>query len=138
MASFENQEINLPFNFQIITDVKKVEVVADIKELASCEDIGGKICEGEEKCSVDTESSLEGPCCTGTCKEEKKSNTGTIIGFLILALVIGIVIFFYFKGKKRLKPKSTEEILKEKQGKYNERMKSFEPSKEVTGSLSKD
>jgi len=136
-ASFENQEINLPFNFEIITDAKKVEVIADVKELASCEGMGGKICGAEESCSVDTESSTDGPCCTGTCEKEKTSNTGTIIGFLILAAVIGIIVFFYFKGKKKLKPKSTEEILKEKQGAYAERMKSFEP-REVSGSLSKD
>ena len=66
----------------------------------------------------------------------KKSGTGTIIGFIIIIVVIGIVFVFYYKGKKRLKPKSTDEILKEKQGKFAERMKGSE-NKEISGGLGK-
>ncbi len=138
-ASFEDQEVNMPFNFELTNDEKQVEVIAKDLPLLTCEDLEGTICKDDEKCSVNTIASTEQPCCpeSGKCKKIKTSNTGTIIGFVMIGAVITMVIYFYLKGRKRLKPKSTDQILKEKQGKFNERMKSYEPS-EVSGKLSKD
>jgi len=123
-ASFEDTQILFPFSFEITESERDIEIIIDTAdETLGCDDLGGTICREGETCNLDTEPSIDGPCCTGICQEVKKSNTGIIIGILIIVVVIGIVVFFYLKGKKKLKPKSTEEILKAKEEKFGERMK---------------
>ena len=132
----DKQTITLPFNFEITEDERQIEVISETITLLSCEDLNGTLCDDDETCSISTETSTDGSCCPeeGKCKKEKKSNTGTIIGFMIIIFVIIIVFVLYYKGRKRLKPKSTNEILKEKREKYGDRMKGTE-SKEISGRL---
>jgi hypothetical protein len=125
----------LPFNFEIIDKTKNVEIQSEEKDtLVKCEDLKGTICESDEECSIIPESSSEGPCCGGICEKEKTSSTGMFIGFLIIIIILVVVFLFYFKSKKKLKPKSTEQILKEKGGKFRERMEGSR-NNEVSGGL---
>lgn len=90
-------------------------------ESLHCTDFGEK-CDDNEECSGETQSSLEGPCCVGECIEKKERNY-VWIGILIIVIVLAAIIFFYLKSRKRMKPKSTEEILESKRKRFDERMK---------------
>jgi len=127
-----NQTIN-------VSNLNKTEIKKYINNLGntdslSCYDIG-KICLVNQKCDGETILSLEGNCCIGNCAEESKSNTGTIIGIVLLILIILFVGFIYWKSKKKQKPKSTDEILKDKEKQFQRRMQ--EQGSEVIGSLGK-
>lgn len=122
-----------------ISDLNKTQITDYIQNLGeteslSCYDIG-KICLDNQECDGETIPSLEGSCCIGNCIEESGSHTGTIIGIVLLIIVILFVGFIYWKSKKKQKPKSTDEILKDKEKQFQERMK--EQSHEVIGSLGK-
>ncbi len=96
-----------------------------------CIDIG-KGCLTGEKCEGETVASLDGPCCVGTCVEKKQSSYTWIIGLGIIILILILVWFFYFKAKKRQKPKSTEDILRDKSQRFEDRMQ----GSSVTGGIS--
>lgn len=96
----------------------------------------GKECGDNEKCDVEIKPSLDsGSCCPGNCVEVGKSHTGTIIGIVLLIIVILFVGFIYWRSKKKQKPKSTDEILKDKEKQFQERMQ--EQGSEVIGKLGK-
>ena len=90
----------------------------------------GKICFDDEECEGFTTESLQGPCCIGECKQKTNSDFKFLLGVLLIFVLAGISAYFYMKIKKKQKPKSTEEILKERANKYEERS-----GKEVKGSL---
>lgn len=94
-----------------------------------CSDFG-KECESNEECDGETKPSLDsGSCCVGICTE-KKQTSYTWIGVVIIVIVLVAVVFLYLKAKKR-KPPTSEEILKSKSDKFDERME----NKEVSGKL---
>jgi len=124
-----------------VSGLNKTEIDDYIKNLGnkteslSCSSIG-KICLDNQECDGKTLPSLETiNCCIGNCVEAKKSYLGKIIGVILLILIIGFVVFVYLRAKKRQKPKSTDEILKDKEKQFQERMK--EDSSEVIGRLGK-
>ncbi len=86
----------------------------------SCSDIGEK-CEDNEKCDGETKASLDGPCCTGTCTEKKKSNKW-ILGIVIIIIVAIVIWYFYSKSKKKQKLRKHKDILEEKSKKFEQRM----------------
>lgn len=100
----------------------------------SCSRIG-KVCIYPEKCIGETTESLEGPCCLGTCNVNKDttSSTNWIMG--IIALAILAVIAFFLVKKARKKPKTAEQILSEKNQKFEQRKAPPEPNNEVRGKL---
>jgi len=121
------------------SNLNKTEIKDYIENLGntdslSCSDIG-KICLDNQECDGQTTPSLEGSCCIGNCIEENVSHTGTIIGIIILVIVVLFVGFIYLKSKKRQKPKSTDEILKDKEKEFQKRMQ--EQGSEVIGKLGK-
>ncbi len=93
-----------------------------------CDDFGTK-CEDDEECDVEKKESLEGPCCPGTCIE-KKGRSYTWIGVLLIIMVLLAIVFIYFKYKRK-KPPTSEDILKTRTDKFDERMH----NKEVSGKL---
>jgi hypothetical protein len=95
-----------------------------------CSDFGLQ-CEGNKVCDVETKESLEGPCCLGGCAE-KKGKSYVWIGILIILVVLAAVAFMYFKAKNK-RPPSSEEILKTRTDKFDERMSG--ENREVSGRL---
>tara|TARA_Y100000034_G_C6907017_1_gene421239 strand:- start:2366 stop:3736 length:1371 start_codon:yes stop_codon:yes gene_type:complete len=123
-ASFDDEQVNIPFLFEITDDVKAIEIIPDTTPALSCTEKNGTICEDDEECSISTVSSTDpGSCCTATCEKEKKSKTGLVIGILIILIIVVTIVIFYIKGKRRLAPKSTDEILREKDEDFSDRMK---------------
>jgi len=121
-----NQTIN---NTKISIENKTNE---EIKSLY-CSDFGIE-CEDNEECDVEIRPALDsGSCCPGICVKEKKSNTGMIIGITLLIIVIVFIGFVYWRSKKKQKPKSADEMLKDKSRRFQDRMQ--EKGSEVTRRL---
>jgi len=125
-----------------IDDLNETEIEDYLDELGeteslSCYDIG-RICLVNQECEGEKVASLEGSCCIGDCVEEKEGGgKGWLIGVIILVVVVGFVGFMYWKSKKKQKPRSTSEILKERGDKFEERMGERRSSGEVSKSLGK-
>jgi len=131
-------QTNQTIDFSDLNETEIEEYIEDLgnTESLSCYDFG-RVCLVNQKCEGEEVASLEGSCCIGECIEEKKSgSTGIIIGIILLIIVIGVVGFMFWKAKKRQKPKSTPEILKEKSAQFQERMRE-KTGEELTGSLRK-
>ncbi|MEK6872378.1 MAG: hypothetical protein AABW90_00010 [Nanoarchaeota archaeon] len=122
----------LPVFFNVTTNKSEVKIKDAKKESSlNCSQIG-ILCEESEICNGETVSSLEGPCCIGSCIEQKKSNLSKIIGIILLIILFLIIIYIIWKIRKRQKLKSPEEILREKSERFKKRT---EPSEEVAGRL---
>ncbi len=98
-------DLNITKDYQPLENetISKEEVSDFIK---SCSDYGGVVCGKEQECSVDEIPSTDGNCCLGSCKKPEKSNSnGKIIGWTLVVIAIGIIIWFYFKKYKKTAPK---------------------------------
>jgi len=74
------------------------------RALLRCNEVPGVVCSTKEKCSLNTITSSDGPCCPGICLANTESKGSkawigyTIAGFLI---IVGLYIFFkYYRVKK--------------------------------------
>lgn len=90
----------------------------------NCNSIG-KICLETQKCSGEVVPSLDGPCCKAECNDIKKNNSNWIYGLLLILIIGGLVAYWYFKVK-RGSLKSSSDIFKEKSERFKERMKMSE------------
>lgn len=96
-----------------------------------CADFGNE-CGDNEECDIETKPSLDsGSCCPGTCVA-KKEKSYFWIGILIIFLVLAVIAFMYFKAKNK-RPPSSEEILKTRTDRFNDRMSG--ENREVSGKL---
>ncbi|MEM0465792.1 MAG: hypothetical protein QXW97_03795 [Candidatus Pacearchaeota archaeon] len=97
--------------------------------------IMGKICVYPETCAGSTTESIDGPCCLGDCvlKKESTNNSNNWIMGIIAIVLLALIFFFLYKKAKR-KPKTAEEILKEREKHYEEKIKDSS-GKEVKGNL---
>ena len=125
-------QTNQTINGTKINVINKTE--EEIKALY-CADFG-KECGDNEQCDVETKPSLDsGSCCPspGTCIA-KKAKSYTWIGVLIIVIVLVAVAYLYFKGKNK-RPPSSEEILKKRSDKFEDRMSGDDERREVSGKL---
>jgi len=96
----------------ILTEDDVIEELGDIPAfeneggvLETCSEKNGIVCEDDEKCEGETESAKEIICCLGVCNEVEKSNTGKIVGWILIILIAGVLIWLYIKkSKKKKKP----------------------------------
>lgn len=79
------------------------EPIENIPDKSSelCEDLGGLVCSEGQTCSGERNIAKDGICCLGICEETKESNSGKIIGWAIITLIIIGVVWFYFKRYNR-------------------------------------
>jgi hypothetical protein len=131
--SFEDKVIDIPVLFEITKNITQVEINGSATEKLDCHSIGSICNYDKEKCDGETTSSLQGPCCVGECVKKPSSNTKVYLGILLLIVLVGIGAYFYFAIKNKQKPRSSEEILKERADRFRQRMK----GEEVRGDLSK-
>ncbi|MFA7708029.1 MAG: hypothetical protein WCX73_03700 [Candidatus Pacearchaeota archaeon] len=120
-----------------VSDLNKTEIEEYVKNLGetkslSCSKLGVICLEGQE-CNGEIILALEANCCVGACVKAKESSMGKIIGVILVILMIAVLGYIYWKSKKKLKPKSTSEILKSKEKDFQTRMQ--EQGSEVTRSL---
>jgi hypothetical protein len=130
---FEDESITIPIVFDIIEKEEEIELIGtSITEILSCHDIG-LICPEDTSCEGEITASLEGSCCIGECTSPKKSRFSWLFGLILLLVVLALAGFIYWRVRKKQKPKSTEEILREKSRQYRERME--KPGTETRGYL---
>ena len=69
----------------------------------TCAEINGTFCGEEEICSGKTMYPRDGICCVGTCGEEKKGSTGSIIGWILIIIIAGFLVWFFISKYKKAK-----------------------------------
>ncbi|MEX0920967.1 MAG: hypothetical protein WDZ62_01760 [Candidatus Pacearchaeota archaeon] len=75
--------------------------------ITTCEQLEGQICGSSEKCNGETVSTREGSCCVppSICEEVKEKNTGKIIGWGLVVIIL-ILLVWFFKKYKKARPKT--------------------------------
>lgn len=136
IAESQDALIGIPVFLEFTNETKDVDITdTSTTGTLSCFKIGNICLEGSE-CNGEITSSVEGPCCLGECIENKSTNYSWIIGGVLVTILLLTLLFLYLRIRKRQKPKSAEEILRERSGRYTQRMKGT-PNREVEGDLDK-
>lgn len=99
---------NFTSSLILILDFIKDFIPADGEEeiITTCAQLDGIICSEGERCTGETASTKDGTCCfaPAICEEIPEKQTGKIIGWGIVILVI-LLLFWFFKKYKKVKPK---------------------------------
>jgi hypothetical protein len=128
-AWVEDFSIEIPVEFEITQNKTDVQINGSATQSSNCYNLG-TICDYDQECKGEMTSSLQGPCCIGKCEAKSKPVFNIYIGILILIVLVAIGAYFFLKSKKGERPKSAEEILKERSSKFNQRM-----GTEISGGL---
>jgi hypothetical protein len=115
-ARTENFTSSLILILDFIKDFIPEETEGEEVIITTCAQLGGIICEEGERCTGQTNPTKDGICCfaPAICEEIPKSQTGKIIGWGVIILVI-LFLFWFFKKYKKVKPKV--DLLKISRGK---------------------
>lgn len=115
-ARTENFTSSLILILDFIKDFIPEETEGEEVIITTCVQLGGIICEEGERCTGQTNPTKDGICCfaPAICEEIPKSQTGKIIGWGVIILVI-LFLFWFFKKYKKVKPKV--DLLKISRGK---------------------
>lgn len=106
-ASIPNETEDLSITFEILSEDAIYEEGSEEtsnnnipKTSKTCEEINGTIFEEPQECSGEVKFAKDGNCCIGELKTPVVSNTGIIIGWaIIMIIIIALVWFFKFKYK---------------------------------------
>ena len=69
--------------------------------LKPCVELNGVECTKEQECEGTSTSASDGMCCIGECKEKTSSNTGKLIGWILIIAVAILLIWFFMKKKNK-------------------------------------
>lgn len=69
----------------------------------TCAELNGTICTENQVCSGDSKYAKDAVCCTDVCEEKKKSNTGRIIGWSLIIVIILFLVWFFKKKYRKAK-----------------------------------
>jgi hypothetical protein len=84
---------------------KNEEIINDYGDesssiLKNCSQMGGKKCNANnETCEGVVKDAKDGVCCIGDCVEKETSSSGKWIGWVLLIVVIGSVVYAFLKNK---------------------------------------
>jgi len=91
-----------------------------------CSEWNGTICGKDEECDKETVTVKDGNCCFGTCKKIEESPIGAIIGWGIIIIIAGFLIWFFIKKyRKAKKPIDLLKIAKGKKSRFSRSHKKF-------------
>ena len=96
--------LTLSFVKDYIPEVEETEETEEETILTTCLGLEGVVCLQGEKCSGNSLPTKEGVCCFATCEAPPKSNTGKIIGWSLVVILV-LFLFWFFKKYKRVRPK---------------------------------
>lgn len=99
-ARITNETEDLVIIFEMLGEASnKTEPTSSISK--TCEDLDGEIFEEPQICDGEERFAKDGNCCFGKITEPEKSNTGLIIGWIIILIIIVFLIWFFkFRYKK--------------------------------------
>ena len=105
-ARAENFTSSLILVLDFIKDFIPEEPEDEEVIITTCVQIEGIICDGGERCTGKTSPTKDGICCfaPAVCEEIPKSQTGKIIGWAVVIVVI-LFLFWFFKKYKKVKPR---------------------------------
>lgn len=87
----------------------------EIYATKTCNELEGMVCEENEECEGTEVNAKDSVCCLGVCEEVQESSIGMIIGWGIIILVVGFLVWFFLKKyKKAKKPVNLLKIAKGK------------------------
>ncbi len=86
-----------------VDDYVPLEEEDEITVTKTCAELNGMICDKQEKCDGTSVNAKNSVCCLGNCKEIKKSSAGTIIGWIIVVLIVGFIVWFFLKKYRKVK-----------------------------------
>ena len=93
-----------------------IPIEEDSEVLDECAKLVGVICRDSEECSGSIELIGDEVCCLGICEEtESSSSSGKIIGWIIVIVILGVVVWFFLK--KYRAPKKDIDLEKVAKGK---------------------
>ena len=115
-AKQEEKIVYSQISVKFLTDYVPTEEPPQEYTTKTCVELGYAICSRNEKCSNDDiVYAKDNVCCTGICELKETTQTGKIIGIIILIAIIIIGIWFY--KKKYKKAKKPVDLLKVAKGK---------------------
>jgi len=85
-------------------DSEEEEDEIEIVSTKTCAEENGTICGDNEKCNGTIIQARDATCCLDTCEEIKKSNTGKILGWSMVVIILLVVIWFFkakYKGAEK-------------------------------------
>ncbi len=71
--------------------------------IKTCSEMGGKVCDEGASCSGDTSYAKDGICCEGICTEPPEKKSYGWLGWLMLILIIGFLVWFFFRKYRGVK-----------------------------------
>ena len=74
-----------------------------IASTKTCIEMGGFVCGENEKCNATTEYAKDAVCCMGNCEIIEEDNTGKIIGWSMIVIIIAATLWFFKTKYKRAK-----------------------------------
>lgn len=106
----KNQYLTLKLNFieGYVPDPDSEDYFPEIQQ--TCAELEYEMCDETEYCvEGKTINAVNGQCCLTKCKSlqdsdsDSESSTGKIIGWVIILVIIGLVVWFFFKKYKKAK-----------------------------------
>jgi len=85
-------------------DSEEEEDEIEIVSTKTCAEENGTICKDNEICNGTIIQARDATCCLYACKKKKKSNTGKILGWSMVIIILLAVIWFFktkYKGAKK-------------------------------------
>ena len=86
------------------SDSEEEEDEIKIVSTKTCAEENGAICEDNERCNGTIIQARDATCCLDTCQVIKKSNTGKILGWSMVIIILLVLIWFFkvkYKGAKK-------------------------------------
>jgi hypothetical protein len=97
-AKIPNETEDMVIIFETVKNASDVIVSSASKD---CAELNGTIFEEPQICDGEERFAKDGNCCIGQVTEPQKSNTGFIIGWLIIIILLAVLVWFFkFKYKK--------------------------------------
>jgi len=120
---------NSTISLNFLKDYVPSDEESEILITKTCSELNGTICDKDkEECDEETVNTKDADCCLGNCKEIKKSSIGTIIGWGIIIIIAGFLIWFFMKKyRKAKKPIDLLEIARGKRKPIEENKKIERP-----------
>ena len=98
------EETTIEEDEETTSDSEEKEDEIKIVSTKTCAEENGTICGDNEKCNGTIIQARDATCCLDTCQVIKKSNTGKILGWSMVIIILLIVIWFFkvkYKGAKK-------------------------------------
>jgi len=99
-----SEEQNQTITTEEETTTEDNESIIQVASTKTCEELNGTICKKNEKCDGKLEYARDAVCCLGTCKKIQKTQTGKIIGWSIVIVIVVFLIWFFkkkYRGAKK-------------------------------------